>query len=64
MRSVVREKTDRGPFIRMLREKGYGLVLATNPIFPAVAVETRLGWVGPLAGRRHWLRWTVHSSMP
>ena len=18
----------------------------------------------PLAGRRHWLRWTVHSSMP
>ena len=22
------------------------LVLATNPIFPAVAVETRLGWVG------------------
>lgn len=50
VRSVVREKTDRGPFIRMLREKGYGLVLATNPIFPAVAVETRLGWVGLRGG--------------
>ena len=29
-----------------LREKGYMLVLATNPVFPRVAVETRLGWVG------------------
>lgn len=46
VRSVLREKVDRGPLIRSLREKGYGLVLATNPIFPAVAVETRMGWVG------------------
>ena len=29
-----------------LREKGYTLVLATNPIFPRAAVETRLRWVG------------------
>lgn len=45
-RDSLRENVDRGPLIRGLREKGYGLVLATNPIFPAVAVETRLGWVG------------------
>lgn len=43
---VLRERVDRRPLIRSLREKGYGLVLATNPVFPAVAVETRLGWVG------------------
>lgn len=49
VRSVVRGNVDRGPLLRRLREKGYTLVLATNPIFPLVAVETRLGWVG-LAG--------------
>lgn len=48
-RSILREDADRSGLIRGLREKGYTLVLATNPIFPAVAVETRLSWVG-LAG--------------
>ncbi|MBD5153484.1 MAG: HAD family hydrolase [Oscillibacter sp.] len=48
-RVVLRENADRSSLIRSLREKGYGLVLATNPIFPASAIETRLGWVG-LAG--------------
>lgn len=49
VRSILREDADRSGLIRSLREKGYALVLATNPIFPAVAVETRLSWVG-LAG--------------
>ncbi len=54
VRTVLGETVDRGPLLRGLREKGYGLVLATNPIFPAVAVETRLGW-----GRR-----TLTTSPP
>lgn len=29
-----------------LKEKGYGLYLATNPIFPAVATESRMRWAG------------------
>lgn len=45
VRSVLREDADRSGLIRSLREKGYRLVLATNPVFPAVAVETRLRWV-------------------
>lgn len=45
-RSCLVEQVDRGPLIRSLRQRGYGVVLATNPIFPAVAVETRLRWVG------------------
>ena len=45
-RVVLKEDVDRGPLIHSLREKGYTVILATNPIFPAVAVETRLGWVG------------------
>lgn len=46
VRAVLREKADHSGLIRSLREKGYSLILATNPIFPAVAVATRLGWVG------------------
>ena len=29
-----------------LADKGYTIVLATNPLFPACAVETRLKWIG------------------
>ena len=29
-----------------LKAKGYDVVLATNPIFPLVGVETRLSWIG------------------
>ena len=32
--------------VRHLVEWGYDLVLATNPLFPECAVETRLGWIG------------------
>lgn len=32
--------------VRALQVKGYGVVLATNPLFPACAVTTRLRWVG------------------
>lgn len=44
--ATLKEQVDRGPMIRALREKGYSLVLATNPIFPAVAVNARLKWIG------------------
>lgn len=54
-RAVLRENVDRGPLLRGLREKGYTLALATNPVFPAVAVETRLGWVGLTAGDFVWV---------
>lgn len=35
-----------GPAIRKLKEMGYTVVLATNPIFPAVATENRIKWAG------------------
>lgn len=46
---------ERSGLLRSLREKGYGLVLATNPIFPAVAVETRLRWVGLCGEDFDWM---------
>ena len=32
--------------VQGLKAKGYDVILATNPIFPLVAVETRLSWLG------------------
>ncbi|MBQ5398040.1 MAG: HAD family hydrolase [Ruminococcus sp.] len=32
--------------IKTLRRKGYTLVAATNPLFPEIAINTRLGWAG------------------
>ena len=34
------------PLVRSLREKGYRLVLATNPLFPPVATHSRIRWAG------------------
>jgi len=46
VRTVLQEEADRSGLIHTLREKSYTLVLATNPVFPAAAVETRLRWAG------------------
>lgn len=32
--------------VRKLKEAGYRIVLATNPIFPGEAVESRISWAG------------------
>ena len=32
--------------VRILKEKGYRLVLATNPLFPPVATDLRMSWGG------------------
>ena len=32
--------------VREMASKGYDVVLATNPMFPQCAVESRLGWTG------------------
>jgi len=34
------------PLIDRLKKQGVHLILATNPIFPAVATEQRIGWAG------------------
>jgi len=46
VRAILRERRELSSLMGSLREKGYTLVLATNPIFPAVAVATRMSWVG------------------
>lgn len=50
VKAVLTAHPDRKPLLDLLRAKGFGVVLATNPIFPTVAVETRLRWVGLTSG--------------
>lgn len=46
VKEVLGEPIDSPSLIASLRKKGYRLVLATSPLFPLVAVKTRLSWVG------------------
>jgi len=45
LKSQVNHKGLSSRLIEILKEEGYSLVLATNPIFPAEAIEERLRWV-------------------
>ena len=46
--------------IAQLKEMGFGLVLATNPIFPAVATESRMRWAG--LNREDFLLYTTYEN--
>ncbi len=37
---------DAAPAVRKLKEMGFRVALATNPIFPAIATESRIRWAG------------------
>ena len=45
-RSVVKESEIPKRIVRTMTERGYSVVLATNPYFPPCAVDSRLGWIG------------------
>ena len=46
VKSCLKYEISRKSLIERLRAEGLDLILATNPIFPMCAVETRLAWVG------------------
>ncbi|NMD38738.1 MAG: HAD family hydrolase [Christensenellaceae bacterium] len=37
---------NRSLIVNGLKQRGYNVILATNPLFPPVAVESRLKWIG------------------
>lgn len=45
VKACLKSIPDHKPMISRLKESGLEVVLATNPIFPRCAVETRLKWV-------------------
>lgn len=46
VQDVSRQNEDMIASIKLLKEKGYKLVVATNPLFPRVAVTNRIKWAG------------------
>jgi FMN phosphatase YigB (HAD superfamily) len=46
VRSVMEPDDISRRLVHAMTSKGYDVVLATNPFFPAVAVASRLGWTG------------------
>jgi len=45
-KSIVKPHDTPARLVREMVEKGYFVVLATNPLFPPCAVDSRLGWIG------------------
>jgi len=45
-RSVVKQSDVPKRIVCKMAQRGYDLVLATNPLFPPCAVDSRLGWIG------------------
>ncbi len=46
VRSVLKETSCARELVDLLKEKGYTVVLATNPLFPEQAQRTRMAWAG------------------
>jgi len=44
-KSVVKHSDIPARLVRAMADKGYTIVLATNPLFPPCAVDSRLGWI-------------------
>lgn len=46
LKEIMKESYNSKKMIARLKEKGHKVILATAPVFPRVAVNTRLSWVG------------------
>ena len=48
--------------VAALKQRGFRLALATNPIFPAAATESRIGWAGVVPEDFEWYTTYENSS--
>jgi len=48
--------------VRILQEKGYRIVLATNPVFPRIATYSRIHWAGLVPEDFAWITTYENSS--
>ncbi len=46
VRVVAQKMEESASIVRILKEKGYRLALATNPLFPQIATHSRVRWAG------------------
>ena len=62
VRAVCGFSQDAARTIAMLKEKGCRVVLATNPIFPAIATHSRIRWAGLQPEDFEWITTYENSS--
>lgn len=62
VRAVCGFAQDAARTIAMLKEKGCRVVLATNPIFPAIATHSRIRWAGLQPEDFEWITTYENSS--
>jgi FMN phosphatase YigB (HAD superfamily) len=60
LRSLMAPNSISNRIVSSMSAKGYSIVLATNPLFPVCAVETRLRWIG--LGLRDFLHVTHYGN--
>ena len=46
IKSIARHQPLCAKVVKTLKDKGYEMVLATNPLFPRIAIEERIRWAG------------------
>jgi len=46
LKGITKPIDDMVKSVRLLLDKGYNLVIASNPVFPAIATLKRLSWIG------------------
>lgn len=46
LKNIIYHQPICGKVVEILKDKGYEMVLATNPLFPRIAIEERVRWAG------------------
>lgn len=66
VRAACGENPGAAPLVQMLKQRGFTVVLATNPLYPLVAVRTRLTWIGLSPQDFDFVTWygNSHYSKP
>ena len=66
LESLCKEKAGAAEALKRLREMGFSIVLASNPVFPYVAYERRMKWGGLMPEMFDWLTTyeNVHYCKP
>ena len=55
VRVVAQKMEESAAIVKVLKEKGYRLALATNPLFPQIATYSRVEWAGMDAADFEWI---------
>jgi HAD superfamily hydrolase (TIGR01549 family) len=63
LRLTTQQRPAAATIIRAAREQGLSIVVATNPLFPRIAIEQRLEWAGIPVGDHDFALVTCYENM-